>query len=559
MPPAGYEAQASDLRKILELAIVSFHRFHATQLHTRLTKYYAVIQTVSLFILTTVSMLSHKRQLVVILATSAVYQIYYFLYYALPRHDDVGTPLLSEFVQAADMSISSTGRERKSTSSIPPFVKYYELSEEIEHLSQHVPHNSETSFNGATSIVDDNDDEATWFQSTKNCTETCCVTTVAISMDHEERHLLNTMDGLDLADVVLRNNPGPRHLQFHASLFHIDVIPCLQPGTIIHLNNNNKILRYFWRKIRPQIKVPFVLLTSDSDGNSPTLSYVDRLETDPLLLRWYGQNPHIPNEGSLSVDALSKFRPMPLGLSMNHPQAKYLKSYLDLTNYSNPFQDMSRFLTEQPIIVDWDRDVIMFFARRRDHRKALWAELCSNVTTATTDGTSSLSCSNRTVSPSEIYAEASRYKFGLSPPGKGWDCYRTYEWLYLGIIPVIEDRPPYSAELFDGLPVIHFPNLSMTAPETTIKADLMAAMETFLKTQRDLLGGRAGSNTAVGGGAPGWHRLFLAYWRRKILEDAARPTIFDGDGKEHYIGYRYETTVRREPIYCSKPGNCVNH
>jgi hypothetical protein len=362
-------------------------------------------------------------------------------------------------------------------------------------------------------------------------------------MDHEDRQLLNTMDGLDLADVFLKYGPGPSHLIFHAKDFHEDMIPCLKPGTIIHLNNSHKILRYFWSKIRPRIKVPYVLVTSDTDEDSPNRQYTDRLENDPLLIRWYGQNPRTPSERN--SDSLSKFRPMPLGLSMYHPQSKYLTPYLQLTNYTNPFQDMKRFKSAP--FVDLDRDVIIFFNRRREHRKVMWAKLCSqNVTGQHDDQTLSLSCANRSVTPNKIYSEASRYRFGLSPPGRGWDCYRTYEWLYLGIIPVIEQRPPYSQILFEGLPVVHIPNLTH---RDTSKADLLRAIQAYV--ERPDFGSESMTS--------GWHRLFLSHWRRKVLQDANRTTIFNSDegGREYYVGYQYETRVARDPIYCSAPGSCV--
>ena len=41
----------------------------------------------------------------------------------------------------------------------------------------------------------------------------------------------------------------------------------------------------------------------------------------------------------------------------------------------------------------------------------------------------------------DLYEEISKYKFGISPVGNGLDCYRTWEYLYLGIIPIVYDIP----------------------------------------------------------------------------------------------------------------------
>jgi hypothetical protein len=50
------------------------------------------------------------------------------------------------------------------------------------------------------------------------------------------------------------------------------------------------------------------------------------------------------------------------------------------------------------------------------------------------------------------YAQTVRHRFVLSPPGHGLDCYRTWEALYLGAIPVAVDSAAMSA--FKGLPIL---------------------------------------------------------------------------------------------------------
>ena len=40
-----------------------------------------------------------------------------------------------------------------------------------------------------------------------------------------------------------------------------------------------------------------------------------------------------------------------------------------------------------------------------------------------------------------LYSKMTEYKFGISPIGNGLDCYRTWEYLYLGIIPIVYDMP----------------------------------------------------------------------------------------------------------------------
>jgi hypothetical protein len=68
-------------------------------------------------------------------------------------------------------------------------------------------------------------------------------------MEHERTQLLNTVDGLRLADSAVRNSPGPRFVEFNADHLHRDMIACLQRGTIIHLNNQNNYILRFLREI----------------------------------------------------------------------------------------------------------------------------------------------------------------------------------------------------------------------------------------------------------------------------------------------------------------------
>lgn len=54
----------------------------------------------------------------------------------------------------------------------------------------------------------------------------------------------------------------------------------------------------------------------------------------------------------------------------------------------------------------------------------------------------------------DTYADhLGRSHFVVSPPGHGWDCYRTYEAIVMGAIPIVLRRRPVS-RVVDGLPVM---------------------------------------------------------------------------------------------------------
>ncbi|KAL3904428.1 MAG: hypothetical protein SGILL_010072, partial [Bacillariaceae sp.] len=150
-----------------------------------------------------------------------------------------------------------------------------------------------------------------------------------------------------------------------------------------------------------------------------------------------------------------------------------------------------------------------------------------------------ISCSlgSKKFNTSAIYDAAVNYLFGLSPPGnvstagaclnrntgfesflhfhrslvtslamhlKGPDCYRTYEMYFLGIIPVVLYREEH-AELFRGLPLLQLPSWNLTQTE------LVGRMRDYIH-----------SSEFQEATFDGWERLFLKYWRRRVLKDTNR-------------------------------------
>jgi hypothetical protein len=54
---------------------------------------------------------------------------------------------------------------------------------------------------------------SSWFQPTKTCKETCCAETAARSLHQDECRIINTLDDLDLADVVIQKYKNPAQLE----------------------------------------------------------------------------------------------------------------------------------------------------------------------------------------------------------------------------------------------------------------------------------------------------------------------------------------------------------
>ena len=66
---------------------------------------------------------------------------------------------------------------------------------------------------------------------------------------------------------------------------------------------------------------------------------------------------------------------------------------------------------------------------------------------------SSFYWSEKRLSPENYRARVRESKFVISPPGRGLDCHRTWEALYLGAVPVVQEGS-LAPGLIDGLPIL---------------------------------------------------------------------------------------------------------
>lgn len=269
--------------------------------------------------------------------------------------------------------------------------------------------------------------------------------------------------------------------------------------------------------------------------------YGQYIHNDTLLLRWYGTNPR-------AEITHIKFEPMFLGLSKRFHQAKCLQEFQALNHFQNSFRN-SNNIQNQTVVLN--RDVFINFGSRTwSGRLPLFHDLCQDRTHIPPN--MYLSCNNtKRAKPHDIYQQASHFSFAISPPGIGWDCYRTYELLYLGIIPIIERRTDDSNDsyrssvtLFDDLPVIQ---IDREQPQKAIASNrvILAAIQDYLS--------RSPPNVR----APGWNRLFLAYWRREVLRDAKRETFYR-NGKECYIRWKYELSNPLSPFHSQGGVYCIH-
>jgi hypothetical protein len=374
---------------------------------------------------------------------------------------------------------------------------------------------------------------------------------VALSLHQDEFKIINTLDGLDLADLLIQRNENPAQYQFFAPTLHLHMLPCLQPGTIVHIDNYAEKVEYFFEIVRPHVQVPFILMTSETDYRSPT-TRSESLYTDDLLLKWYGQDMDlnaISERTRENATVVSKMTAFPLGLSKYHSQSPYLDRYLQLNNYTNPFvgDKKQRWIewansANAGGINEAEADDLLFVKfgihQYAKHRQALFDTLCKNSSSTSsrleTYKKDPVSCQDRNTKVHETYVAASRHLFGVSPPGMGQDCYRTYELLLLGVIPIVRAKERGSIGLFEGLPVLEVPDM-LTSNRTR---------EDYVTIMKDYIQSPAFQNATF----DGWERLFLKYWRRKLLKDSGREKdiIRDEQGREYYQAWKYTRNPYRQ-------------
>jgi hypothetical protein len=139
------------------------------------------------------------------------------------------------------------------------------------------------------------------------------------------------------------------------------------------------------------------------------------------ILHWFGANMGISDDGRLSC--------LPFGISPNVDKLNYRQDKSKLL-YVN-FQDFSH-LIRQPL--------------REYYKEQSWVTYVDKAL------------------PFEEYAEQlSQHKFVLSPPGNGLDCYRTWESIYSGSIPIVVSNNWW--QHFHDLPILATNNLFSLTPE----------------------------------------------------------------------------------------------
>lgn len=163
---------------------------------------------------------------------------------------------------------------------------------------------------------------------------------------------------------------------------------------------------YFFETIGRTITQPFIMITH-GEFRDTTLEHQLQYLDDPKIIAWFSIHP--PKQGH------KKYFPLPLGLMQ---EKKYYKKR---TSFNSFLADLRKKPKSKLLYMNFDDTL----NKERQQLKAQFsnAPYCFNRASA--------------IPFEEYLEEMADYKFALSPRGWGPDCYRTWEALFVGTIPIV--------------------------------------------------------------------------------------------------------------------------
>ena len=212
---------------------------------------------------------------------------------------------------------------------------------------------------------------------------------------------------------------------------------------MICITGTEQLLIFFFNTIYPNIKKDCILITIENDVLFERDNWVDHNK----ILKWVCWNKPSNN---------TKYISLPIGIN-HYRNEKSLKSVL---NDYIPFEKNKK---EKYLLCNWNnatnkelREPLM------EHCKTLSFCDCTEYKFAENKKTMESNIEGEItydITDPEFYVNLSKYKMVLSPLGTGFDCHRTWEALYLGVVPIVFN-PCTINEMFTDLPVIFINNIN---------------------------------------------------------------------------------------------------
>ncbi|CAF4039480.1 unnamed protein product [Adineta steineri] len=283
-------------------------------------------------------------------------------------------------------------------------------------------------------------------------------------------------------------------------------VPNLPDGSIIYVRVYN--ISSFFSKIYPYLTNKCILITGEYDDPMPSrfLRYLE--ESDSKIIHWFAQN------GDIDAKRSERFTHIPIGINcfemaegirdVHRQYPKHILPSVSNNNLDEPSHYIQPHDITQNVLTNKnqsDKLVLINFFPGMDPsglRTKLWKDLCKNNQSSFTicyDKPHGVDISSLPT----IYRRNRQYPLWLSPRGGGLDCHRTWEALYLDIIPIVWHSTLDS--LYTNLPVI-------------IINDWSEVNEEFLRNKLHEIAKKKAQQPSV----YQYEKLRNAYWREMIIK-----------------------------------------
>ena len=165
---------------------------------------------------------------------------------------------------------------------------------------------------------------------------------------------------------------------------------------------SSHLLKEFFKTCHNNIRNKYILISHNADTNitSEYLKYIDN-----KIIKWYAQNLLCEHD---------KIELIPIGLeNMSYYTNGIISKYKKNSN-------------NKPIL---NKILVAFnISTNKEKRESCFNALKSYVNSTTY---------NTIIRPTDYFDRLKKHKFVASPEGNGIDCHRTWEAMYIGVIPIV--------------------------------------------------------------------------------------------------------------------------
>jgi len=325
---------------------------------------------------------------------------------------------------------------------------------------------------------------------------------------------MNFISGKGIVEFVKREN-GVLLTRDYSNINNVNLSEC-KINTLVCLTGYENIIKEFFSTIITKFNNSIILITLETDG----FKIKDEYLKNNKLKHWFTWNK--------SVDHI-KLSTIPIGLNY-YRQVHVLKEFLDNTEKEK----------EKLLGINFSPNTNKIRSKLIEKGNNEWNHFCEIIEKkedekvyyrkSIIDGKIKIQETNI-----KYYEEISKFKFILSPPGEGIDCHRTWEALYMGCIPIVENST--ISDLYKDLPIVVVKNWN-------------EINETFLVNKYVEI------NEKKKRGVYQMEKIELNYWLKKIKIVMTHKTLINYANLSHYQSQKLNEIsgfkIGFDKVYCLK-------